>query len=271
MRNIVDSSFLRNPRLRDYLNSSGDNFAVFCDYACMEAYKGNAIKNTYESINIVSDFPTQIIILKGTRELFSRTLNYEGQDSLIDKSQTEGFDEFCKLVFEANKGNNDISRQILLKAKDAKTQFAQMHKDSRNVAQGIIEYKKSFKPEYLKIIRTNRLFNHEMISKMINDIMLLTAFLFEGHPDVERIPTVNQVKNSYAFRFALCAYMLMLDWVANGGIDNVSLDKLTSDSIDLHYVAYATYFDGLLTEDDKMKRVHYDSTIVLDNAFSTLV
>jgi len=270
MKKIVDVSYLERPELRDYLQSDKNNFVIFCDYACMESYKGDAIKNIYKSLEIVSDYTEQVLILKGTRDLVKQTLEYDGDETLVDLSQTKGFASFCVDVRKALEGHVAIQKQILEHGKNATSQFNRMHNDSEKIAQGIKGYKKSFKPEYLKIIRTREAFNHEMITKMIDDVMTLTAFLFEGHPDVNQLPEVRQVKNSYTFRYALSSYLLSLDLIANEGIENALLNKLTSDTIDLHYVAYATYFDGLLTLDKKMRRIYNDAVVVLENAFATM-
>ncbi len=272
MKKIIDVSYLERPELREYLHAGKNNFVVFCDYACMESYKGDAIKNIFNSLKIVSDYPTQVLILKGTREVVVQTLEYETNEALIDLDQTHGFNIFCDYVRRAMEENSEVlENQILEHGKNATSQFNKLYSDSTKIAEGFIGYEKSFKSEYLKIIRTGKEFNQEMSIKMIQDILLLTTFLFQNHPDIKELPPVYKVKNSYIFRYALSAYILLLDWLTKGSIKNVPLNKLTSDAIDLHYVAYATYFDGLLSLDNKMKRIYDHTIVVLEHAFSTTV
>ena len=45
MKKVIDANFFLEQGLEDYLKSDKGNIVVFTDYACMEAYKGNAIKN----------------------------------------------------------------------------------------------------------------------------------------------------------------------------------------------------------------------------------
>jgi hypothetical protein len=51
------------------------------------------------------------------------------------------------------------------------------------------------------------------------------------------------------------------------GASNVSVDKLGNDLVDMHYVAYATLFDGLLSRDKKMQAVYGDALFFLENVF----
>ena len=55
MKKVIDANYFQDTALKDYLRSDKKNFVVFPDYACMEAYKGNAIKNISKSIEIVSN------------------------------------------------------------------------------------------------------------------------------------------------------------------------------------------------------------------------
>ncbi len=68
MRLIIDSNQLQSEALRAYLAKSKSNFAVLTDYASMEAYKGDTLVSIYKSMATLCDFPTQVIVLKGTRK-----------------------------------------------------------------------------------------------------------------------------------------------------------------------------------------------------------
>ena len=45
MKKIIDSNFFRDPELETYRSSDKGNIVVFNDFACMESYKGDALKN----------------------------------------------------------------------------------------------------------------------------------------------------------------------------------------------------------------------------------
>ena len=255
IKKVLDANFFRDTALEDYLKSDCMNIVVFPDIACMEAYKGNAIKNISKSIEIVSRYPEQVIVLKGTRDVVKITLEPDGYKKLEDDTQTKDFRIFCLAVHRAVHGDRDIANQILEKAKVASVHFERLQKDAALVAKGIEEITKSFKPEHLKALKRKNMLSAEMIDKIIKDILWVTGLLYQKHPDVHEMPQVEQIINSYIFRFAISSYLLALWWVSEGGIGNVGLDKLRNDGLDMSYVAYATFYDGLLTNDIKMMEI----------------
>ena len=57
MKKVIDANYFQDPALEEYLRADVGNKVVITDYASMEMYKGNAIKNVYNSIRIVSLIP----------------------------------------------------------------------------------------------------------------------------------------------------------------------------------------------------------------------
>lgn len=265
MKKIIDASFFRDTSLVNYLKSDKENIVVFCDYACMETYKGNAIKNIFESIRIVSKFPDQVVMLKGTRDIIKLN-NYV--ELFEDTIQTKEFKTFCLGIERAVLGDTVLVGQILNKSKIALSHFDRMRNDTLLILQGIKKLTKSYKSEYLLALKKKEELKTEVIDKIIRDIMLLAVFLFQKHPDIQEIPQPPQIRNTYIFRFAISAYLLSLRWISDGGIENVSLDNLSNDFVDMNYVAYATFFDGLLTKDNKMQEIYQETCFILEHAFT---
>jgi hypothetical protein len=75
------------------------------------------------------------------------------------------------------------------------------------------------------------------------------------------------MRNNYLFRLATSLHFLMLRWIAAGGITNLEADKLRNDVIDMSYVAYATFFEGLLTRDKKMRATYREVRLFLEQVF----
>ena len=267
MKKIIDANYFQDPALKAYLSSSKEHFVVFNDYACMEAYKGNSIKSISKSMKIVSSFPDQVLVLKSTREVVRLTLSSRDPRQLEDIDQSKGFRHFCHGVRLASLGDEALKRQIIAKGMEASTRFNALRKDTIRGAMGIAKLKKSFRPEHLSAFRKNEPISSEMISKRIRDIQLLAAFLYRHHPDVDRMPQANELSNGYIFRIAVNVHLLALKWISDGGLGTVSLDKLSNDLVDMNYVAYATYFDGLLTRDKKMMKIYQEARSILENVF----
>lgn len=64
MRKVVDSNFLQDQCLRKYLMASESNIAILTDYIALEMHKENTLKSLSRSMDILSDFPKQVVILK---------------------------------------------------------------------------------------------------------------------------------------------------------------------------------------------------------------
>jgi hypothetical protein len=267
MKKVIDANFFQNPELENYLKSDKGNMVVFTDCACMEAHKGNALENLPKSLEIVSKFPEQVLVLKGTRDVVKLTLTSDGFKNLVDTDQTEAFRIFCFRIPRGILCDVNLVAQILKQEQFASAYFDKLKNDAAIVANGIEELAKSFKKEHLRAIRKREVLAAGVIDKIARDILWLTSLLFQGHPDVQKIPKAEQVRNSYVFRFAVSAYILSLRWISDGGPGTVKLDKLRNDSVDMNYVAYATFFDGILTRDSKMKEIYLETCFLLKNVF----
>ena len=91
--------------------------------------------------------------------------------------------------------------------------------------------------------------------------------LFRKHPSVKALSRFDEVPNTFIFRNALCMYLLALEWAAFGGVKDASPDRLRNDMIDMNFAAYATFFDGLLSADAKLVRIHQDARLLLAELF----
>src|SRR5262245_20230378 len=67
IKQVVDSNFLQGEALRAYLSESPHHYVVMTDYAFMEAYKADTLDMLYRSMEIPSQYPKQVIVLKGTQ------------------------------------------------------------------------------------------------------------------------------------------------------------------------------------------------------------
>ena len=76
------------------------------------------------------------------------------------------------------------------------------------------------------------------------------------HPDRRVFPnTLGDAIDSIVFRFALTSYLWALYRASNGAGGNMKAEKVRNDVVDLSYVAYATYFDGLLTRETMVNKL----------------
>ena len=269
MKKIIDANCLSDPILDEFLNSDSSNMAVLTEFAGMESFKGDPVKNICQSMSILCNYPKQVIILKGTREIIGenqkpKTINI---DLFIDEEQTNGFSETCSVIEQAKIENPRAISPIKKRGELALKEMERLSNDAEKVALGITAISKTFTDSQLKVLRRHEQFPEELISKMTKDILILSALSIRDHPDTDQIPSARELRNSYIFRYSLCCYLLMLDWIEKGGLNNSKAEKLRNDLIDMSYVAYATIFDGILSKDKKLNRIHDAATAFLQTIF----
>lgn len=129
----------------------------------------------------------------------------------------------------------------------------------QNIVDGIKGISKLYDPSDLKALRKDEELSEDFMDRITKNIIELTKLLLAKHPDVKTLPKFDLLRNSYIFRFTVCAYFLSLRWIKDGGIDQLSPQKLRNDVVDMSYATYGTYFDGLLSMDKKMNEIYIDS------------
>jgi hypothetical protein len=268
MRMVVDSNQLQNPRLRTFLEASTANRAILTDYAAMEALQGNAVKSILNAMSIAGDYPDQIIVLKTTQSICQLSGRAAGlQRRLTDTSQTSGFAEYIRKLKVAESGYPPMVNEISKMARDAAEQLNRMLTDAAMAAQIFGDLSIGFSKEERRIIRDNEPFTMKMLDTLIKSVMEVSGEIFRTHPRAPRKVTYEQLPNTFIFRNSLCCCLLALEWAAIGGAKDAQRHKIRNDMIDSHFATYATYFDGLLSNDAKAQRLYNRTKEVLTAAF----
>jgi hypothetical protein len=268
VKKVIDANYFQDPALEGYLRASERNKVVLPDCACMETYKGDPIKNVCRSIRIISRYPKQVILLKSTREIIMlQNSSKTSRRYLEDLDQTKGFRKFCANVERAAQGHSGFEAEIRRFGEEATRHFNSVSQDAVGPVQAIRAIEQSFQREDLHLLRRRKGISHEGRQKIVNDMFVLAGALFRDHLDVRGNPQVSLTPNSLIFRYAVSCYLLVLRWLFAGGASNVSISKLGNDLVDMHYVAYATLFDGLLSRDKKMQAVYRDALFFIEHVF----
>lgn len=106
-----------------------------------------------------------------------------------------------------------------------------------------------------------------MVDKTVRNVLEIAGTAFRDHPNGNRTPKYAELPNTFIFRAALCTYLLALEWSARGGAKDATPEKLRNDFVDMNFAAYATYFDGLMTTDAKVHRIHKEARLWLAALF----
>ncbi len=70
---VVDTGFLREQRLAEFLSVSESNSVAIAEYTCIESYQGDTFSNIERSTRILRRFPSQVVVLRGATRRFRKS------------------------------------------------------------------------------------------------------------------------------------------------------------------------------------------------------
>ncbi len=268
MKLIVDSNRLQSDELRSFLSRSPKNVAVLTDYASMEAYKGDTLASIFRSMEVLADFPKQVVVLRGTRAACAQRGRAAGlQRRLIDNVQTLEFPQFVGHLRRAQQGHIGLERQLLEHGRVATDHLDQMLADASTTGSMIEAFATLYSKNDRRNLRAGESLSAEAASRTIKIVLQIASKIFQAHPNVSFVPKHAELGNTFIFRASLATYLLVLDWAARGGAIDASPAKLRNDFVDMNFAAYASYFDGLLSADAKVLRLHTELRLWLIAVF----
>ncbi|WP_032699238.1 hypothetical protein [Pseudomonas syringae] len=266
MRKIIDSNQLRSESLRRYLAASKQNFAVLPDYVAMEAYGGDALVTILSSMEIVCQYPRQVIVLKGTKEIAALSGRTAGlQSRMIDDRQTRSFGTFARRLAMASRGDVGIQNQILDNGNAASQHLENMLATAAEVASVISPMMTGFSKEHRAEIRNWRITSQSLVSIIVKSVIEIAAEVYRLLAHSVTPPSARDLPNTLVFRAVLCSYLMVIERGAIGG--GAPIRKVRNDMVDMYIAAYATFFDGILSNDNKLTRIHHQARMILTELF----
>lgn len=251
---LVDSNMLNSQELLSYFAESEDNRIVLPDYIAIEAYKGDKFENIVSSMETISKYPEQVMVLHGTRVVtklkdHSEILKWK----FVNRDHTESFKNFCRGLHQAQNGNFAVKEYILEQAKAANELVGVLLQAGSELAESFKEIEESlFDKSEVKIMRKSSQFTPTMMKKIYFMAEKLGNDAYFSHPDHKRIPKTGINKHSFLFRYGVAVTFLGVKWIGRGNAHDVKPERMRNDLIDATLVVYSTYYDGLLTSDQDM-------------------
>jgi hypothetical protein len=248
---------MQEQALRAFLSKSRDNKALVTDYLLMEALKGDTLAKVFRLMKILCEFPKQVVVLKGLQSISALKGRRSGMTRrMVNKRQTKLYDDWCVGLAKAEAEDADYRRQVIEHGKEATARVDALITAQSRYAEIVAEEAKNYTQDELRILRSDEPYTSAMIDKMAERIVTLTTKFIESHPDGIKPPTVLELPNTYLFRLAVCAYVQALSRIRDGGAQNITADKVANDIIDATFVAQATYFQGLMSNDAKANALY---------------
>lgn len=252
MRYIVDSNYLQSDELIKIL-SNPNNEVVLCEQVSMEALRSDMLK----SFKILARYPKQIHVLKTSRKIMKLSLNSKGlQKRLIDHNDTKRFRELCKMIDNPTKRDAWFNNQNSLMKQESVQDLATIQSNIEKMNEQILEYFSKLSKAEKKALRRRHPYGDATISLILKNLEKMTLQLFSSVVDFSKKRNFEEFYNSYLFRGGVCHYFLMQDLYLAGGLQDLKSKKLLNDVLDMQIAGYATYFDGLLTNDKKAQRIY---------------
>ena len=269
MKLVIDSNQLQTPQFREFLARSPNNLAVLPDFAAMEAYKGDSLKTIFKSMAVLADFPEQVIVLKGSARNCGMSGRRKGlQRRLVDETQTRGFPEYIRAIRLAESGNTRLQTQIMKLGESANEHLEKMRGEATNIREAIEVLGSRYNKEERAVFRTRSEYTPELTDKLVRTVLEMAAILFGESPLVRKKPTYAELPNTFIFRVTLACYLLGLTRYARGGFSDLSADKLRNDFVDMMFVAYGAFFDGLMSSDKNVNHMFEEVSLLLSGLFN---
>jgi hypothetical protein len=272
MQLVIDSNCLRDPQTRKYLAASTDNHVVFTDYLGMELYKSGSLPMVADLLNQVAEFSQQVIILIGTRAICQLHVPLVGAtEALIDRRATSEFPDFCRWLAIQGTENNPILNQFHAAAASAANHLEAMSSVFADLQVDIAQVAHELPPSGLRQLRTCQPISAEMGRHIQRAIFTMAGTFFRAYGIADPGKTVAEYGHRFPFRHAVVAYLMVLGWIGTGGAVGKSRDKFRNDAVDSVLVTYATYFDGVLSHDQKLNELSANSREALKRLFGVQV
>jgi hypothetical protein len=259
---VVDSNYLRSEKLRKFLAESPKNIAVLTDYSAMEAHARAPLITVPKSMEIVSEFPRQVVILKSSPSAALLRGRQSGMRKLlIHEEGTRQFAEYCHQLELAKAGDVRLQIELLEQGRLSAGQLGviQSHVGTNDFREALKDLANLFSKEELSVVRQKKTFSGAMIEKLASQVVRVAAHGFATHL-ISKLPRAEELTNTFLFRYALGSCLLSLRWASNGGAATATNEKLRNDLVDLNFVSFATFFDGLLSDDAKAIDIYQATT-----------
>ena len=264
MKLVIDSNQLRSPKLRKFLAKSSKNIAVIPDFVAIEAYKGDSPKNIFKSMAVLSEFPSQVLALKST----AKNLGMSGrrknlQRRLIDEAQTRDFPEYIRRLRHTEAGNLEFQTQILSFSTSANEHIEKIGAIATKMHPAIEYFCKQLTKEEQRILKLREEYTPKLVDKLVRLVMDVSVMIFRDSPNAQKIPKYDELPNTFIFRANLAYSLLGFTRFSNGHFGELSTKTLRNDFVDMMLVAYATFFDGIMSSDKMVNKTFEEVSLLL--------
>ncbi len=267
-RLVIDSSKLQSAELREFLSASTANLAVLSDFAWFEVYKQETVDAVLALLSVIGDFPEQIIVLKSGGEIARLNPGLPSEVAAMEQQDVASLiREMADIMNGPRREDPIVLQQLRNLWSSAAVSLAGMHEGAIDIVTSLPEMSEQMFSEHeIRIIRTNGRYTEEMFASIFGAAEQIWETLAEGYGLQWRSMLRDHTMSVYLFRYALGIVIYLIWWVRTGSPKLQRVERIRNDLIDLSFVVYGTYYDGLLTADRKAEWMFLNLSRALEAA-----
>jgi hypothetical protein len=184
---------------------------------------------------------------------------------LVDNNQTSQFQAFCEAASKFANGDERYREDVSRKQHLARQHLSEMASDMADIATDYAEFESMFTPAEIRTIRLDKPIDWSAWKKFFFLVARLAEGLHKTQPHATRWPSPEEWPNTFLYRTALFQLLHFFDWMRRGSPSKLGLDKIRNDAVDMNFGVYATYFDGLMTKDQKSLEIYNEAAFLLED------
>ena len=139
----------------------------------------------------------------------------------------------------------------------ARAQLHDIAEGGKNFVDDLLKHAEGrYSKEDLATIRDGTPLTPDLQAKIKAGVDEFAGAYFELSPYLKKVPPKHKWPHAFIYRYAVCAYTHSLHWLAAGGVRGRKPEGFRNDFIDVAICAYATCFDGLLSNDKVANKVY---------------
>jgi hypothetical protein len=184
---------------------------------------------------------------------------------LIDEKATRGFPKYCSMLKRAKSGDFGLQQELLQQGHISARHLDKIRAtaESANFRERLRAVADLFSAYELGIVRRKEPLSDAMIDKLASVVVRVALDGFAEHRISK--PPAEELTKTFLYRYALCFCFLSLRWASDGGALSAKAEKLRNDLVDLNFASFASFFDGLLSDDAKAMELYGAAKTYLTN------
>jgi hypothetical protein len=159
---------------------------------------------------------------------------------MIDQTQTREFKQFCIQVQRAD----EHCPELLSRARQAQQTIQALEQNHEKLVEGMTGVARTYPEKEVDALRGGHGMSQTFVKQLATNTLMSTNYIYQTAN--HQVPPWPITINSVFFRYALCCQLYVVLKLSQGS-NPTAKKKLRNQFIDLNHIAYATFFDGILS------------------------